>query len=104
MNPANTQVLIQIFCSFLAAMALIYTFTPHRKAGTHGDKTRLAYLYERKDVVYENLRDMNFEFKSGKFTQADFDSMHETMEAEAAHILDEIETLELGQSRRSTLD
>ena len=104
MNPANTQVFIQIFCGFLAAMALIYTFTPDRKAGTHGDKTRLAYLYERKDVVYENLRDMNFEFKSGKFTQADYDSMRETMEAEAAHILAEIETLELGKSRRSTLD
>jgi hypothetical protein len=104
LNPENTQVFVQIFCSFLAAMALIYTFTPDRKTGTQGDKTRLAYLYERKDMVYENLRDMNFEFKSGKFTQADYDSMHETMEAEAAHILDEIEMLELGQSRRSTLD
>ena len=57
-------------------------------------KTRVAYLYERKDVVYENLRDLNFEFKSGKFTQADYDGMRLGMEAEAARILAEIEMLE----------
>jgi len=44
--------------------------------------------------VYENLRDLNFEFKSGKFTQADFDSMREGLEAEAARILAEIDRLE----------
>ena len=53
-----------------------------------------AYLYERKEVVYENLRDLSFEFKSGKFTQADYDGMRMGLEAEAARILAEIELLE----------
>ena len=34
------------------------------------DKTRLDYLRERKDVIYENLRDLNFEYLAGKLPQA----------------------------------
>jgi hypothetical protein len=73
---------------------MIYVFLPSKDTDTGVDKTRVAYLYERKEVVYENLRDLNFEFKSGKFTQADYDVMRAGMEAEAARVLDEIEQLE----------
>jgi hypothetical protein len=94
MNPQQFLVLVQIFCSVFAAGVLIYVFFPSRDTETGADKTRAAYLSERKDVVYENLRDLNFEFKAGKFTQADYDAMRIGMEAEAARILAEIETLE----------
>ena len=39
------------------------------------EKTRLAYLRERKDVIYENLRDLNFEYKAGKFPDSDYQAM-----------------------------
>lgn len=94
MTSESSTVLVQIFCSVFAAVSLIYVFLPSKDTDTGADKTRLGYLYERKDVVYENLRDLNFEFKSGKFTQADFDGMRVGMESEAARILDEIEKLE----------
>lgn len=94
MNPATFDLLIKIFCSLFAGLALIYIFLPSRDADAGTEKTRLAYLYERKDVVYESLRDLNFEFKAGKFTQADYDGMRTGMEAEAARILAEIEGLE----------
>ncbi len=42
---------------------------------TAPEKTRLVYLRERKEVIYENLRDLNFEYKAGKFPEQDFDSM-----------------------------
>jgi hypothetical protein len=73
---------------------MIYIVGRSRDADTGMDKTRLEYLYERKEVVYENLRDLNFEFKAGKFTQADYDGMRQGMEAEAARLLAEIERLE----------
>jgi len=63
------------FCSLFAAITLIFIFFPSRDTETGADKTRVAYLYERKDVVYENLRDLNFEYKAGKFTAADYDAM-----------------------------
>jgi hypothetical protein len=94
MSPAMVDYGIKMFCCLFAVGALIYVFLPSRDTETGVDKTRIAYLYERKDVVYENLRDLNFEFKSGKFTQADYDGMRLGMEAEAARILAEIEMLE----------
>jgi hypothetical protein len=94
MSPQTFLFLTQIFCCLFAAGIGIYIFLPSRELDTGTDKTRVAYLYERKEVVYENLRDLNFEFKAGKFTQADYDAMRVGMEAEAARILAEIETLE----------
>jgi hypothetical protein len=94
MSPQTVQAIVVIFVSLFATLTMIYIFTPSRELDTGVDKTRLAYLYERKEVVYENLRDLNFEFKSGKFTQEDYDAMRASIEAEAARILSEIEKLE----------
>jgi len=94
MSPQTFLVLSEIFCCLFAAGVLVYIFLPSRDTDTGAEKTRVAYLYERKEVVYENLRDLNFEFKAGKFTQADYDAMRVSMEAEAARILAEIEVLE----------
>lgn len=85
---------IFIFSSLFAVAMFLFVFFPSSDIGEAEEKTRLAYLYERKDVVYENLRDLNFEHKSGKFTEADFEAMRSGMEAEAARILAEIDVLE----------
>ena len=58
------------------------------------EKTRLAFLYERKEQTFENLRDLNFEYKAGKLSDADFSTMRDSMEQEAANILAEIEQIE----------
>jgi hypothetical protein len=62
-------------------------------------KTRLAYLYERKEVIYENLRDLSFEYKAGKLGDADFESLRNSMEEEAVAVLAEIDQLEKAASR-----
>ena len=94
MNPATADYVIKIVCCIFATGVFIYVFLPSRDTDTGVVKTRVTYLYERKEVVYENLRDLSFEFKSGKFTQADYDGMRTGLEAEAARILAEIEMLE----------
>ena len=98
MSSQQFMVLVQIFCSLFAAGILIYIFLPSRDIESGGEKTRVAYLHERKEVVYENLRDLNFEFKAGKFTQEDYDGMRAGMEAEAARLLSEIDRLESVQA------
>jgi hypothetical protein len=94
MSPAVFDYAIKMVCCLFAMGVLIYVFLPTRDTDTGVVKTRVVYLYERKEVVYENLRDLSFEFKSGKFTQADYDGMRTGLEAEAARILAEIEMLE----------
>jgi len=86
---------VEYFFAGLFAMALfVFIFLPSHERAEGKEKTRLAYLYERKEVVYENLRDLNFEHKAGKFTESDFEAMRNSMEAEAARILAEIEKFE----------
>lgn len=80
-------------CVLFTALLLFYIFTPVGIDNAE-DKSRLSFLYERKDQVYENLRDLNFEFKAGKLAEADFNSMRDSMEEEAAAILAEIDQLE----------
>jgi len=94
MSPVMFDYVIKMVCCLFASGVMIYVFLPTRDTDTGVVKTRVTYLYERKEVVYENLRDLNFEFKSGKFTQADYDGMRTGLEAEAARILAEIEMLE----------
>ena len=56
----------ELACCLLAtAAALFYIFSP-ATFYLGPEKTRASYLRERKDAVYENLRDLNFEFKAGK--------------------------------------
>ena len=81
-------------CALLTFGIAVYVFWGARRADMGTQKTRLAYLLERKEVVYENLRDLNFEFKAGKLPAADFAALRDSMEEEAAAILAEIEQLE----------
>jgi len=76
----------------LATLYYVFFFPGEVFAGP--EKTRLLYLRERKEAVYENLRDLNFEYKAGKVPDADYQSMHAALEEEAAAILAEIARLE----------
>jgi hypothetical protein len=85
---------IFLICTFITLCVLFYVFYLPGTLQMGPEKTRLAYLRERRDVVYENLRDLNFEFKSGKFPDSDYQSMKTSMEDEAAAILAEMARLE----------
>jgi hypothetical protein len=81
-------------CLLLASAALFYVFYLPGKLYLGPKKTRAAYLRERKDVVYENLRDLNFEYKAGKMPESDYASLKSNLQDEAATLLAEIARLE----------
>lgn len=81
-------------CAALTVAALYYVFFFPGEVYAGPEKTRLIYLRERKEAVYENLRDLNFEYKAGKVPDADYQSLRASLEDEAAAILAEIERLE----------
>ncbi len=86
--------MIVILCVLLTIILLFYVFYLEPEVPAGEEKTRLAYLYERKEVIYDNLRDLNFEYKAGKFPDGDFQAMRSALEGEAAQVLAEIEQLE----------
>lgn len=90
--------MIIVLCAMLTAILFFFIFGLEEPLEASPVKTRLLYLYERKDVVYDNLRDLNFEFKAGKFHEADYQTMRAQLEQEAAMVLAEIDRLEQTQS------
>jgi uncharacterized membrane protein YhiD involved in acid resistance len=79
-------------CAALAAAVMVFVFmitadpsdsAPHR--------SHLDQLLERRDAIYENLRDLKFEFRAGKFAQKDYDETRQSLETEAAMVIAQIE-------------
>lgn len=83
-----------LICGLVTLGALFYVFYIPGQIFTGPVKTRLIYLRERKEAVYDNLRDLNFEYKAGKFPDSDYQEMKTSLEDEAAAILAEIARLE----------
>jgi hypothetical protein len=88
-------------CLGLAAVVMLFIFyiqpdasdlAPHR--------TKLDQLLERRDSIYENLRDLKFEYRAGKYSEGDYEGMKTSLENEAALILTEIEQVTESQVRR----
>ncbi|MGA3349312.1 MAG: hypothetical protein ABSC33_09845 [Candidatus Sulfotelmatobacter sp.] len=81
-------------CLALAVASLFYVFYLPGRLFLGPEKTRAGYLRERKDAVYENLRDLNFEYRADKVPDADYQSLKSSLQDEAATILAEIARLE----------
>ena len=86
--------MIPFVCIAVSGVALYYVFHLPELVTAGPEKTRVTYLRERKEVVYENLRDLNFEYKAGKVPEVDYQSMKNSLEEEAAGILAEISRLD----------
>jgi hypothetical protein len=87
--------MVPLICALLiTAASLFYIFYLPGTLYLGPEKTRASYLRERKDAVYENLRDLNFEYKAGKIPDADYQSLKATLQDEAATLMAEIAQLE----------
>jgi cbb3-type cytochrome oxidase subunit 3 len=90
---------IAILVLFLGCFA--YIFWPERNPFVQADKTRVDYLRERKDAIYENLRDLNFEYQAGKYPESEYAEQRKALEDEAAAVIAEMESL-IARGMRST--
>jgi hypothetical protein len=88
-------------CLALAMATVLFIFyiqadgsdlAPHR--------TKLDQLMEQRDTIYDNLRDLRFEFRSGKYSEGDYEAMKTGLENEAAMVVAEIDRVTEAQVRR----
>jgi hypothetical protein len=94
--------MLGIVCAALiTAASLFYIFYLPGEVYLGPEKTRASYLRERKEAVYENLRDLNFEYRAGKVPDADYQSLKATLQDEAAALMAEIAQLESGTPRKA---
>jgi hypothetical protein len=93
-GPERDGAMTVLACAALLIGIFVYVFYPQSKTEEQTQKTRLEFLRERKETIYENLRDLNFEYRAGKYPEEDYLAQRAGMENEAAQILAEIEFLE----------
>jgi hypothetical protein len=88
-------------CLALAMATVLFIFyiqpdasdlAPHR--------SKLDQLMEQRDTIYDNLRDLRFEFRSGKYSEGDYEAMKTGLENDAALVLAEIDRVTEAQVRR----
>ncbi len=85
----------------VAALCFAFIFWPEKNPFVQADKTRVDSLMERKDSIYANLRDLNFEYLAGKYPDQDYKQQRELLEGEAAAVIAEMDALEARGVRRA---
>lgn len=100
---SSEAILVALGCIALAAATLWFVFgvkfepsdfAPHR--------SRLDQLLEKRDTIYENLRDLRFEYRAGKFSDEDYEAMKRALEVEAARVVAEMDQLTGGAPTAAT--
>ena len=81
-------------CLILTLAALIFVFWIEPDPGDSAPRrSQLDQLLERRDSIYDNLRDLKFENRAGKYAEKDYEQMRDSLENEAAQVLLEIESV-----------
>ncbi|MFY9805175.1 MAG: hypothetical protein WA211_15615 [Candidatus Acidiferrales bacterium] len=94
---------IAVACALLSAAAILFIFNVKPDASDSAPhRTKLDQLLERRDAIYENLRDLRFEFRAGKFSEHDFEEIKQSLEVEAARVLAEMDQLTGGTPTPAT--
>jgi hypothetical protein len=79
----------------------VYVFWPERNPYIEADKTRVDSLRERKESIYDNLRDLSFEYQAGKYPEQDYAEQRRILEDEAGAVIAEMDALEAIGVRRT---
>jgi hypothetical protein len=92
-NPMSS-VDIALACVLLAGATLFFIFNIHIDSSDYAPhRTKLDQLLERRDAIYDNLRDLRFEYRAGKYSENDFEEIKQTLEVEAARVLGDMDLL-----------
>ena len=94
---------IAVACALLAAATIVFIFMIQPDASDSAPhRTKLDQLMERRDAIYENLRDLRFEYRAGKFSEVDYEETKQLLEMEAARVLSDMDTLTGGTPTPAT--
>jgi hypothetical protein len=88
-------------CVALAGATMLFIFYIRPDASDVAPRrSKLDQLMERRDTIYDNLRDLRFEYRAGKYSEGDYEAMKNSLETEAAMTLAEIDQVTEAGVRR----
>jgi hypothetical protein len=83
-----------LFATVITLAVLAYTFLIRsRDIPEPAPATPYHHLETRKATIYENLRDLQFEYRVGKLSDADYQRTKQELQSELAGVLAEIDRL-----------
>jgi hypothetical protein len=85
--------LIVIVCVLLAGAVIAYTLLVRARdiPSLPADDPELKHLEARRQVLYENLKDLQFEYHQGKLSEEDYQSLKQGFLYDLAGVMDSIE-------------
>jgi hypothetical protein len=90
----NVGFYIAAACILLALATLLFVLNVRLEASDDvPHRTKLDQLMERRDAIYDNLRDLRFEYRAGKYSETDYEEIKQSLEIEAARVLADMDTL-----------
>jgi hypothetical protein len=91
-------VIIPITCAVaIAVIAFILGVRP-KDVPPPEPVSPFQHLDERKAAIYENLRDLQFEYRVGKLSDEDYQSTKKDLQKELARVLAEVDRLKNGSA------
>src|SRR5436853_6443122 len=99
MSSADSAVLGACLALAIATLLFIFYIQPDA-SDLAPHRSKLDQLMERRDTIYDNLRDLRFEYRSGKYSEQDYEAMKTGLENDAAVVLAEIDQVTESQVRR----
>lgn len=99
---ANDTAILAACVLLLLALLVFVLQVEQEDSDAMPHRSRLDQLMERRDTVYENLRDLRFEYRAGKFSEKDYDEMKQALEVEAAQILADMDRVTGGTPTPAT--
>ncbi len=91
--------MLYLFCALLGGAILAAICTPlFRKETTLEsaiiEETQWDLLQRKKEVIFGNIQDLEFEYKCGKLSEDDYQKIRAEMNTEAAQVFQQVESLE----------
>ena len=84
-----------VAAAVLAIGALVFTLLVRAKDLPEPEPVSpVKHLEERKATIYENLRDLQFEYRLGKLSDADYQATKADLQRELAGVLAEIDAVQ----------
>ena len=89
-----TCTLISLAVAFYVFRPLVSTAGSPFLADIDSRATGLKRLLRRKETIYENIKDLDFEYKMGKLSDEDYERLHQDYLREAYEVVSQIESIQ----------
>jgi len=92
-----------VICVLLAGLAIGFTLFVREQDIPPApiENAELKHLQDRRSVLYENLKDLQFEYHQGKLSDEDYQSLKHGFLYDLAGVMDSIDRMEIRKGKRA---